>query len=158
MTRAAPLEGAYQADNAYDLKYGERAKRRQVGPSNTYNCHGLTFGARRAGILSDVQIILEDDDYVEVDIKDVLPGDIVIYFSTESSGIAGDAEHSGIVVDRTALGSVKVVSKWGYGDERIHWLKDCEYDVSNIRFFRINDCPKNTERRSFSRGTRLLGG
>ena len=84
----------------------------------------------------DVDIILEDDDYVEVDYKDVLPGDVVIYYSTGKNGASiGDPEHSGLVVERVnPLGEIKVLSKWGYGDERIHGLKDCDYDIDDIRF------------------------
>jgi hypothetical protein len=119
---------------------------------------GDPFGARRAGIPLDVDIILEDDDYVEVDYKDVLPGDVVIYYSTGKNGASiGDPEHSGLVVERVnPLGEIKVLSKWGYGDERIHGLKDCDYDIDDIRFYRINDCPETANRRPFTGRKRLL--
>jgi hypothetical protein len=156
-TRRRPLVGSHAQELEYDRIYGDRAKRRHVGPCNTYNCHGLTFGARRSSILSDVDMILEDDDYAAVEYGDVLPGDIVVYYSTgKKGGVAGDPEHSGIVVERTLLNSIKVLSKWGYGDERVHWLKECDYDVDDIRFFRINDHPNAANRRPFAGRKRLL--
>jgi hypothetical protein len=44
-TRDKPLAGSYLKEQEYDAKFGKRTKRRNVGPCNTYNCHGLTFGA-----------------------------------------------------------------------------------------------------------------
>ena len=82
MTRSAPLAGAYDEERKYDQLHPQ-AKRRNVGPSNTYNCHGLTFGSRRAELaFADVAIVLEEDDYTEIDRTEVLPGDIAVYFST----------------------------------------------------------------------------
>jgi hypothetical protein len=152
MNRRAPPAGSYEEDAAYDKRY-PAAHRRNVGPCNTYNCHGLTFGTRRAGIeFADVPLILEQDDYTEIDRAEVMPGDVAVYFSTGKGGtIVGDIEHSGLVVERTQLGNVKLVSKWGYGDERVHFLTDCPYDAGNVRFFRINDCPRTRQRRPFVR-------
>ena len=160
ITRRAPLAGAYEQDIDYDRKY-PNAKRRNVGPCNTYNCHGLTFGARRAEVVfSDVAAILEEDDYTEIGKGAVLPGDIAIYFSTGLNGSpVGDIEHSGLVLEPpNQIGNVKIVSKWGYGDERVHFFADCPYDTGNVRFFRINDCPRFKERRPFTRSRRPHGG
>jgi hypothetical protein len=49
----------------------------------------------------------------------------VIYLSTGKTpgSIPGDVEHSGIVIAREQpLGSVLVLSKWGFGDEWLHFL------------------------------------
>jgi len=139
LNRSATLAGAVQLERDHDLQY-PNAKPRKVGPCNTYNCHGLSFGARRGSIVEVMQI-LEEDDYYEIDVKDVLPGDIAVYFSTglTQGSIVGDPEHSGIVLERTQLGSVKILSKWGPGDERVHFLGECPYDHQNVGYFRIND-------------------
>src|SRR5450432_3451489 len=54
-----------------------------------YNCHGFTFASKRTGIYSDSEIekILNDDKYIEIKTeKDVLPGDVIIYYN--ESGIS----------------------------------------------------------------------
>ena len=70
--------------------------KRRTESSAAYNCHGLTFASRRTRIekSSAIQTILKDDAYKELSVKEVLPGDIVIYYSD-----AGDPSHSGIVVE-----------------------------------------------------------
>jgi hypothetical protein len=156
LVRRAPIAGTYEEDLKLDLAHPE-AKRRNVGPCNTYNCHGLTFGSRRAGItVAGVAAVLEEDEYTKVDKQDVLPGDIAIYFSTAEP--VGDIEHSGLVVEAPdKLGNIKIVSKWGYGDERVHFVPDCPYDATNVLYFRINDCPRFTARRPFTRPKRIHG-
>ncbi len=91
----------------------------RTGISPIYNCHGLTFASRRARITDNagIRAILEDDAWTEVrETKDVLPGDIVVYFAED-----GDANHSGIVVANEAPLYVPVIcSKWGSAGEYIH--------------------------------------
>lgn len=102
-----------------------------------YNCHGLTLASRRTGINSIDENLLREDDFCRIDRNELLEGDIVVYLDGK-----GEMEHSGIVIAiqniETALfGSViKVLSKWGDGSEVIHDLFSCEYDKSNIVFFR----------------------
>ena len=91
--------------------------------SPTYNCHGLTFGSRRTKIdkPTHIQRILDDDEYKPVEMKDVLPGDIVIYYSE-----AGDPNHSGIVLEYSERLVVPMIySKWGNAGEFVHALRDC---------------------------------
>jgi hypothetical protein len=108
------------------------------GPSNIYNCHGLTFASRRTGIESDeaIKMILEDDDFRRIDAKASLPGDIVLYRDS-----SGDVQHSGILLQSGEDDSFnpKVLSKLGKWEEVIHHLKDCEYyepDRTQIEFYR----------------------
>ena len=98
----------------------QRAKPR-TAPSPVYNCHGLTFASRRTRIFEgrDVQRILDDDEWAQVDNKEVLPGDIVVYVSDD-----GDMSHSGIVVELTDFGVPWVCSKWGSAGEYIHLATD----------------------------------
>jgi cell wall-associated NlpC family hydrolase len=113
-----------------------KAETRTREPSYGYNCHGLTFAARRTQVVSsvDVQYILSEDGYVSVPMAQALPGDIVIYQSQES----GEYEHSGIVVERKAsLMGPKIVSKWGASQEFIHYYADCPYMPSNVTFYRM---------------------
>ena len=88
-----------------------------------YNCHGLTFGSRRTRIpdMESVQMILEDDAYVEItNPHDVIPGDIIIYVGND-----GDFTHSGIVVEVDRMLHVpRICSKWGGGPEVVHLLAD----------------------------------
>jgi hypothetical protein len=89
-----------------------------------YNCHGLTFASRRTKIVatSQIQTILNDDSYRQIPMKDVKPGDVVIYFSENDD----DANHSGIVVEyRPDYAAPIICSKWGNGGEFIHGLSDC---------------------------------
>lgn len=107
------------------------ATHRPCGPSRKYNCHGLTFAARRTWIwkASEIAKVLRDDEYQEVDLKEILPGDIAVYYSN------GDAEHSGVVM-RTAPVPV-ILSKWGVGQEVLHNVNDCPYDSSKVVYYRI---------------------
>ena len=102
--------------------------------SPIYNCHGLTFGSRRSMIWEPQEImkIIEEDDYVMVDMKDVREGDIIIYFADN-----GDAEHSGLVIGEE-LGLPLILSKWGPGREAVHIYVQCPYKSDNVRFYRIS--------------------
>lgn len=110
-----------------------KAKHRPVGPSRKYNCHGLTFASRRTVIWqsSEIDKIIEDDDYEKVIPKDILPGDIALYIKD------GDIEHSGIVLDIKDFGVPLILSKWGVCHEVIHLLYECPYDAGNVVYYRI---------------------
>jgi len=114
--------------------YPEAFKRTK--PTGLYNCHGMTFASRRCFIENseEILVILKDDDYIEVEYKKVLPGDIVLYFSKD-----GDVEHSGIVIEKPEppLYIPKIVSKWATHAEFIHYANNCPYEKSNIKYFRI---------------------
>jgi hypothetical protein len=119
--------------NRIETKY-EKATRR-TEPTGLYNCHGFTFASKRCFVeqADQISMILEDDEYQEVELKKVLPGDIVIYFSD------GDAEHSGIVIGKSEppFYVPLVISKWSCHSEFIHYANYCPYDCSNIKYFRI---------------------
>jgi hypothetical protein len=92
----------------------------RTGINPIYNCHGLVFASRRTGIDNlPWDVIFNDDGYTEViNVSEVLPGDIVIYFGSD-----GTAEHSGIVLENKKDVSVQIpliLSKWGSGGEIIH--------------------------------------
>lgn len=105
-------------------------------PTPRYNCHGLTFASRRTGIFdSDViGTILNEDGYEEIPPKNVLPGDVIIYYADD-----GDTEHSGIVVSTSAdnLGIPEVISKWGKFSEFIHRANNCPYTFATARYYRV---------------------
>jgi hypothetical protein len=106
-----------------------------------YNCHGLTFGSRRASVLnSSIGTIIADDSYNEVEEEDVRPGDCVIYRSDQ-----GEAQHSGIVLSIDPSGTPLVLSKWGVGGPEVfHPLRKglpASYPLNDIRFFRIGTVP-----------------
>lgn len=112
------------------------AYHRPTKTSLTYNCHGLTFGARRTWIErpSQVQSILDEDGYKRITTRPVT-GDVAIYRNPSS----GDIEHSGIViaVEAGPFGKVKVLSKWGSSHEVIHETGDSPYDAGRIEYYRI---------------------
>lgn len=127
--RRPPRPGDEKLSRDWCAKY-PNGTHRPIGPSRKYNCHGLTFASCRTWIWkpSEIEKILKDDDYVTVDEKDVLPGDIVTYTQN------GDVEHSGIVLRIDPL--PWVLSKWGPSHEVIHRVKECPYS-GWIRYHRI---------------------
>jgi hypothetical protein len=76
------------------LDFTRVTRRREA--TATYNCHGMSFACRRTGIhdVAAVQLILSDDGDKEVHEKDVLPGDVALYFVSGT----GELIHSGLVV------------------------------------------------------------
>ena len=128
---APPTAGMHMQVEDYKRNYSA-AKHRPITPGGTYNCHGLTFAARRTeiGDSSEVMNILRDDDYEKIESEDIMPGDIAVYFKD------GDLEHSGIVVGCPQFGPV-ILSKWGAAHEVVHFFGDCPYDPSDIRNFRV---------------------
>ena len=129
---SASEEGGFKY---YRQKYSRAIFRSGVVP--VYNCHGLTFGSRRSGIpdTSEVNHILHDDKYDNVQLADVLPGDIILYISAEDN----DIEHSGMVISKPEEPFYVpwVLSKWGRGAEVIHWANHCPYDFSLAKYYRI---------------------
>ena len=105
-------------------------------PTPLYNCHGLTFAARRTGIFDSKELkkILRDDVYLEISIDKVLPGDVIIYYSED-----GDFEHSGLIVSEpdNVLKIPRVLSKWGKYCEVIHLANMCPYSFENAKFYRM---------------------
>jgi len=92
LDRSMPTPGAVQHAEALRRQY-VTAKHRPTFPCSTYNCHGLTFAARRTGISDSavVQKILTEDGYEQInDRRSLSPGDIVLYISS----INNDIEHS----------------------------------------------------------------
>jgi hypothetical protein len=114
-------------------------KPRTTQPSYGYNCHGLTFAARRTQVWlsTEVQHILDEDGYVPVEMPNALPGDIAVYYSTDEPI---EIEHSAIVVAQALAGDLTgplVVSKWGPSAEYIHKYRDCPYKNVTVKFFRL---------------------
>jgi hypothetical protein len=121
------------------LDFTQVDRRREA--TGTYNCHGMTFACRRTGIHNpdDVLLILSDDGYRQIREKEVLPGDIVLYFEGEPEEVI----HSGIVVavEQLQQGATavptRVLSKWGVAGEYIHHPRVCPYrDARHIRYYR----------------------
>lgn len=117
-----------------EAKYRGSVQKR--GPATLlYNCHGLTFASRRTRIYTDEALaqILAEDEYEVVEKPDVLPGDIILYFSEK-----GAIDHSGIVVcsGKPPLEEPTIVSKWGSGPEVIHKANLCDYSVIGAKYYR----------------------
>ena len=108
---------------------------RRTPPNAIYNCHGFVFACRRTAITEPpiIRKILAEDRYEEVAVRDVLPGDVVVYF-----GDNGDVEHSGLVVEKAgeSYQPPVIVSKWGKGPEYIHCATQCPYNL-NTKYYRV---------------------
>jgi hypothetical protein len=106
------------------------------GPTEEYNCHGLTFLSRRAWLseLRAIDTVLEDDGYRPVRPDHVQPGDIAIYRDDFRQ-----IDHTGIVAwvakdERPRL--PWVLSKWAHQGEYLHRYNDCPYDSRHVTFMR----------------------
>jgi hypothetical protein len=128
---------AFDRNWARDLKkkYPNATPRTVASP--VYNCHGLTFASRRSRILkwAELQKILDDDRYDVVQIANLKPGDIVIYFDE-----TGDANHSGFVVEYDPPLLLPIIcSKWGTAGEFVHALNHCPSAYGpDYKFYRCN--------------------
>lgn len=132
MNPTTPRAGVHLQIAELKIKYRE-ARHRDTEPSARYNCHGLTFAARRTGIDNPVQVqrIINDDGYRKLELGE-LPsvGDIAIYRED------GDIVHSGIVIgekDRVPW----VLGKWGECHEVIHSVSDCPYVRAVVTYYRL---------------------
>lgn len=120
----------------YEDKYGDVTIKR-TEPDAGYNCHGLTFGSRRTWIYDsdDLQMIISDDCYHEVDDSEVLPGDILLYIDE-----SGDIEHSGIVAKLPSPDDVlsipTIFRKWGKYAEILHKANQCPYNYGRHQYYR----------------------
>ncbi|MBU6482976.1 MAG: hypothetical protein KGS09_20850 [Nitrospirae bacterium] len=128
--------------SAYDIKAAQELKKKySMAEFRTnfipiYNCHGMTFASRRTAVFegTEVRQILSEDEYEEIPLQQVSPGDVIIYVDER-----GDIEHSGVVISKPAppLNVPLVVSKWGKGPEVLHSAYYSPYSVSDIHFYRI---------------------
>jgi hypothetical protein len=124
------------------LGFADRIIERR-GPTNAYNCHGLTFLSRRAWFEEPpgpddqpLRMVLEEDGYREIERTDVKPGDIAVW---EQSGLI---VHTGVVVwmpeelGQTHLTTPWVVSKWGEWSEYLHRSNNNPFPMATCRFMR----------------------
>jgi hypothetical protein len=114
---------ALAAGKQYVLENHSTARLRSL--TATYNCIGMVFANRRTWVEpTHVQMILNDDGYEEVEPRDVVPGDIVIYRDD-----AGEISHVAVVVAheadvKNAEWRTTVLSQWGADGEYIHDHRD----------------------------------
>jgi len=106
--------------------------------SADYNCMGLVFASRRTSIDIDdsLQQILDEDGYRKIAVRDVQPGDVVLYLDRYKK-----PAHIGVILEHRArplsaapppreLDSwhIMVLSQWGTDGEYIHDLMDVHYE------------------------------
>ena len=100
----------------------------------TYNCYGHNFASRRTAIYDDekdtvLKMILEDDRYVRIALRDAVPGDLALY-RAESTGVVhiGQIVEVGTPDGQTRLSPIWVISKWddGTGEDR-HLIHDVPF-------------------------------
>ena len=106
-------------------------------PSGQYNCHGLTLANRRTGIhdLSIVGQVLRDDGYRKISMREVEPGDVVVYDEE------GELAHSGLVVEVVKIAGIgnfrvpRILSKWGQAAEYSHMATEGPYAADAIAYW-----------------------
>ncbi len=111
----------------------------RTAPCGYYNCLGLVFASRRVRVFEEedeINAILLQDNYSDIEEEDVLGGDVVFYYDNKKF------THCGVVlyrVENPFFKDYKILSKWGNGHEAIHGLRDCYYwsQSTTVKFFRI---------------------
>jgi hypothetical protein len=100
-----------------------------------YNCMGLVFASRRTGIDIDDSLnqILKEDGYKKIQLKDVQPGDVVIYLDKfkKPAHVGIVLEHRSRIVEPPPTRPSQswhtvVLSQWGWDGEYIHDLLDVQ--------------------------------
>lgn len=122
------VENERRNENQFQSKYfGEL--------SAIYNCHGLVFASKRTGIYEPDEIYkILADEYREIkNIKDVNPGDVVLYF-----GDGNILLHSAVVTQKSDFGLIKVLSKTRRYKEIEHIYSYSPYNAIEYKFYRIN--------------------
>ncbi|RXK86870.1 hypothetical protein [Filimonas effusa] len=110
-------------------------------PTAIYNCHGMTFASKRTGIYEEAELlkILIDDNYVEIrELKDVLPGDIVLYYEDNKITHSGTVCRIEESVANYDLRHIFVISKWSKHKEVVHNVNYSPYSSGLKRYWRIN--------------------
>lgn len=114
------------------------ASKFQGDPNPLYNCHGLTFASKRTGVYEDTEVwkIIKDEYFEIKSDKEVLIGDILIYYDNDN-GIL----HSAIVVkaensNPADLADIWVLSKIRKHKEIVHNYNFSPYGGEK-RFYRI---------------------
>ncbi len=88
-------EQAVRVMQSLRAKFPDWAVRRPANPE--YNCAGLVWAARRTNIVDEsaYELVLHDDGYRAIPLRDVALGDLVIYRRTDTRAIT----HVGLVIE-----------------------------------------------------------
>lgn len=98
----------------------------------------MVFAFRRAWVEpTHVVHMLNDDEYREVDRNEVLPGDLIAYYSDSSRT---ELSHIGIIVAkerRIEFGNwyIRVLSQWGADGEYLHGETDVPGCFGDVRAY-----------------------
>jgi len=104
-------------------------------PTAIYNCHGMTFASKRTGIneSDSLKQILKDDNYIEIQEKDILPNDIILFLDKDDN-----IHHSGIIMYIDEKSHIPFIcSKWGSYSEIVHSVYNSLYDTKFIKYYRV---------------------
>lgn len=112
----------------------------KTAPSPIYNCHGMSFACRRTNIDKSTEIrkIITEDGYIEMALKDTLPGDIVLYINSQDGDIIHSATVTNVIVVENNIPTIFVVSKWGKYREAVHNLYTSPYKNCIFEFYRLS--------------------
>jgi hypothetical protein len=102
----------------------EKGSRQLRSLRSDYNCVGMVFANRRTFIEPDhIPMILEDDQYAEVEPTTVTPGDVVVYKHAKTADII----HVGMVISVEGMfetKKIRVLSQFGRDGEYFHDATD----------------------------------
>jgi hypothetical protein len=128
------------AEESDPFLYGSPLVRRVGPPTGHYNCHGLTFAARRThvpdpdvdvDVTAIVDAVLTRDGYYQVQHPEV--GDVVVYRTGQKA-----IDHTGIVcwIDQPVY-AVYVWSMWGNLGEFRHPESLSPYGDCSLEYWRL---------------------
>ena len=115
-----PPDAMRASDKLWHTKLGQIETR---SLDSTYNCVGMVLASRRAWIkVSHINVLLQDDEYVEISRDASVPGDLVLYYDDEKRR---QFTHVGLIVKKQRLTPsadwhIQVLSKWGAEGEYFH--------------------------------------
>jgi hypothetical protein len=105
--------------------------------SAVYNCIGMVFANRRAWVEPEqVPMILADDSYYEIKPSEVVPGDIVVYFTMPDviSHVAVAVSNEPELSDGSS--NIRVLSQWGRNGEYFHDYRDVPHWLGTpVKFY-----------------------
>lgn len=135
-----PRPGAFYVDKWIKIKSDHPYWIERKPPTSGYNCAGHIWASRRTAIYDDegeINQIFEEDQYFKKNYSEIIPGDLVVYFSPYLSG--PNFLHVGEILEVPSfvggIGAPLLLSKFGdWGGEVLHRLQDVPFGEPNKHY------------------------